>query len=115
VVTDDWTGYAGLRARGYDHHAIATRGRPEVSEGFLPIVHLVYSSLKTGLSGTHYGVSPRHLPAYLNEFTFRFKRRFYPLNAFRPLLGIMGEASSPTLNELNSGDWQQPTYSRCMR
>jgi hypothetical protein len=95
VVTDDWTGYAGLRARGYDHHAIATRGAPEVSEGFLPIVHLVYSNLKTGLSGTHHGVSPRHLQAYLNEFTFRFKRRLYPFNAFRSLLGIVGKFLRP--------------------
>src|SRR5271165_2465922 len=23
IVTDDWSGYAGLRKRGYDHHAIA--------------------------------------------------------------------------------------------
>lgn len=115
VVTDDWTGYAGLRARGYDHHAIATRGRPEISEEFLPIVHLVFSNLKTWLSGTHHGVSPQHLQAYLNEFTFRFNRRFYPFNAFRSLLGIAAEVSSPTLNELYSGDWQHPTYSRCMR
>ena len=32
----------------------------------------------------------KHLQAYLNEFTFRFNRRFYPFNAFRSLLGIAG-------------------------
>ena len=26
VVTDDWSAYGGLRARGFDHHAIAERG-----------------------------------------------------------------------------------------
>ena len=41
-------------------------------------------------------VSAKHLQAYLNEFTFRFNRRFYPLNAFRSLLGIAGEAEAPT-------------------
>ena len=30
MVTDDWSGYAGLRRRGYDHHAIAECGDPEV-------------------------------------------------------------------------------------
>jgi hypothetical protein len=33
IVTDDWSGYAGLRKRGYDHHAIAEYGDPEVAEG----------------------------------------------------------------------------------
>ncbi len=32
---------------------------------------------------------------YLNEFTFRFNRRFYPFNAFRSLLGMPSLAMSP--------------------
>src|SRR5580704_17482048 len=32
VVTDDWSGYASLRKRGYDHHAIAECGRPASPE-----------------------------------------------------------------------------------
>ena len=36
----------------------------------------------------------------LNEFTFRFNRRFYPFSAFRSLLGIAGGAESPTFAEL---------------
>ena len=66
-------------------------GDPEVAEEYLPIVHLVFSNLKSWLTGCHHGVSPQHLQAYLNEFTFRFNRRFYPFNAFRSLLGIGGE------------------------
>ena len=92
VITDDWSGYASLRKRGYDHHAIAECGDPEVAEEFLPISHLVFSNLKTWLNGIHHGVSAKHLQAYLNEFTFRFNRRFYPFNAFRSLLGIAGGA-----------------------
>src|SRR5271166_737941 len=41
IVTDDWSGYAGLRKRGYDHHAIAECGDSEVTDEFLPIIHLV--------------------------------------------------------------------------
>jgi hypothetical protein len=94
IVTDDWSGYGNLRTRGYDHHAIAECGDPEVAEEFMPIIHLVFSNLKTWLNGIHHGVSAKHLQAYLNEFTFRFNRRFYPFNAFRSLLGIAGEVKA---------------------
>jgi hypothetical protein len=115
VVTDDWSGYAGLRKRGYNHHAIAERGDPEVAEEFLPIIHLVFANLKMWLTGIHHGVSTQHLQAYLNEFTFRFNRRFYPFNAFRSLLGMAGGAQAPTFAELYSGDWVHPTSGGCLR
>ena len=86
TVTDDWSGYASLGKRGYEHFAVAECGDPEVAEDYLPIIHLVFANLKTWLIGIHHGVSHQHLQAYLNEFTFRFNRRFYPFNAF-PLLG----------------------------
>jgi hypothetical protein len=42
----------------------------------LPGVHRVASLLKSWLKGTlQGGVSPEHLQAYLEEFTFRFNRR----------------------------------------
>ena len=115
IVTDDWSGYADLRKRGYDHHAIAECGDSEVTDEFLPIIHLVFANLKTWLTGIHHGVSERHLQAYLNEFTFRFNRRFYPFNAFRSLLGIASDAKAPTYAQLYSGDWNHPTSSGCMR
>ena len=78
---------------------------------------------QTGYRGARHGCSrPRrspipafashqHLQAYLNEFTFRFNRRFYPFNAFRSLLGIAGDTSAPTYAELYSGEWRHPTCS----
>ncbi|OAN64790.1 IS1595 family transposase [Magnetospirillum moscoviense] len=111
LITDDWSAYASLRKRGYDHHAIAECGEPEIADEFLPIVHLVFSNLKTWLNGIHHGVSAKHLQAYLNEFTFRFNRRFYPFNAFRSLLGIAGDTIAPTFGELYSGEWQHPRCS----
>src|SRR5271165_2239569 len=115
IVTDDWSGYASLRKRGYDHHAIAESGDPEVVEQFMPMIHLVFSNLKTWLNGIHHGVSAKHLQAYLNEFTFRFNRRFYPFNAFRSLLGIAGGVEAPTYADLYSGAWTHPTSSGCLR
>lgn len=88
VITDAWKSYNSLSERGYAHLPVAESGNPEVAEEYLPIIHLVFSNLKGWLRGCHHGVSPQHLQAYLNEFTFRFNRRFYPFNAFRSLLGI---------------------------
>lgn len=114
IITDDWSGYVKLGERGYCHTAVAERGDRQVAETFLPIIHLVFSNLKTWLRGTHHGVSPQHLSAYLNEFTFRFNRRFYPFNAFRSLLGIAGDVTAPTYADLYAAKSRTTTSSGCV-
>lgn len=110
VITDAWQGYAGLAELGYEHLPVAECGDATVAEEYLPIVHLVFSNLKAWLQGTHHGrVEPKHLQSYLNEFTFRFNRRFYPFNAFRSLLGIGTNGEGPTYAGLYSGDWKHHT------
>lgn len=48
----------------------------EVSK-WLPMVHIVISNLKIFLNGTFHGVSFKYLQEYLNEFSYRFNRRFW--------------------------------------
>jgi hypothetical protein len=43
---------------------------------WLPWVHIAISNLKTFLLGTFHGVSIKYLQEYLNEFCYRFNRRF---------------------------------------
>jgi transposase-like protein len=95
ITTDDWSGYDNLALQGYRLTQVAQRGDPDITEKHLPLIHLVFGNLKTWLNGVHHGVSPQHLQAYLNEFTFRFNRRFFPFTAFQSLLGI-GAATQPT-------------------
>ena len=109
VVTDGWNSGDTLMKAGYKHVSVPILGRREEVEKYLPLIHLVFANLKTWIRGIHHGVSPQHLQAYLNEFTFRFNRRFYPFNAFRSLLGIAGAVNAPTYSELYSGDWEHPT------
>jgi ISXO2 transposase-like protein/transposase-like zinc ribbon protein len=111
IITDAAPSYATLGKLGYEHLPVVEAGNPAVAEEFLPIVHLIFSNLKSWLQGCHHGVSPQHLQAYLNEFTFRFNRRFYPFNAFRSLLGIGSEAPAPTYEGLYSGSWQHANCS----
>lgn len=44
---------------------------------WLPMVHIVIGNLKKFLNGTFHGVSSQHLQEYLNEFSYRFNRRFW--------------------------------------
>jgi transposase-like protein len=77
VHTDGFPAYAGLAALGYEHQATVLLGRgKDAATRLLPRVHRVASLLKRWLLGTHQGaVSEKHLPYYLDEFTFRFNRR----------------------------------------
>jgi transposase-like protein len=108
VRTDGWQGYDELAALGYSHKPLVLDGDPERTDAHLPMIHIAFSNLKTWLLGTHHGVSHQHLQAYLNEFVFRFNRRFYPMTAFNSVLGLASHASAPTYETLYSGEWTHP-------
>jgi transposase-like protein len=106
VRTDGWVGYPGLSKMGYRHEALALNGDPDKAEAHLPMIHLVFSNLKTWIKGTHHSrIEPKHLQAYLNEYVFRFNRRFYPMTAFNSVLGISARVVPPTYAQLYSGEW----------
>ena len=111
VRTDGHKGYDSLcEDHGYSHDVVVMAGDPERAEKHLPMIHLVFSNLQTWLLGTHHGrVEPQHLQAYLNEFVFRFNRRFYPMNSFHSVLGIAARTVSPTYDQLYSGKWEHPS------
>ena len=69
------------------------------------MIHLIFSNLKAWIIGTHHGVSDKHLQAYLNEYVFRFNRRFYPMGMFNSVLGIAVQTEGPTYEELYEGEW----------
>jgi len=90
IRTDEWMGYNKLDQAGYRHEI-----DPDLKH-----IHRVFSNLKTWLLGTHHGVSPQHLQAYLNEYTFRFNRRGTPMAAFQTVLGLSKERMGPTYKGL---------------
>ena len=109
ILSDGWRGYNELMKLRYKHKALPMNGDPENAENHLPLIHVVISNLKTWILGTHHGrVEPQHLQAYLNEFVFRFNRRYYPMNSFNSVLGLAVKSVSPTYEELYSGAWGHP-------
>ena len=76
VATDGRRGYLGLPAEGYDHEPVSSSASRGDAALRLPAIHLVFGLAKRRLLGTHHGaVGEKHLPAYLDEYAFRFNRR----------------------------------------
>lgn len=100
--SDTWAGYNRLLASGYRHQPRSERAVKKAAEevDVVPGVHLVVSNLKTWLRGTHRGVGADHLERYLEEFVFRFNRRFYPMAAFDTLLGLTSKIEPTAYAEL---------------
>jgi transposase-like protein len=76
VHTDGNQAYWTVPEHGYEHERTVLSRGSDPAHVVMPGVHRVASLLGRWLLGTHQGrVSPEHLDAYLNEFTFRFNRR----------------------------------------
>jgi predicted RNA-binding Zn-ribbon protein involved in translation (DUF1610 family) len=109
VLSDGCPGYNKLPSLGYKHDSMVMDGNPANAEEHLPMIHKVFSNLKTWMLGTHHGrIEIQHLQAYLNEYVFRFNRRFHPMSGFNSVLGLAVQAVSPTCEEIYSGAWEHP-------
>jgi transposase-like protein len=75
VFTDAWGSYTALGKLGIDHRP-RKGGHGRQALAVLPWAHSVFGNLKTWLRGTFHGVSPKHLQRYLDEFSYRFDRRW---------------------------------------
>jgi len=104
IITDGWTGYSSLsHSRNYSHEVKVISGSGQEAHELLPHVHMVDSLLKRWINGTHQGnVSPKHLPYYLDEFSFRFNRKLstYRGKLFYRLIQQAVTTSPVPLNEI---------------
>ena len=50
---------------------------PEKASEWLPLVHIMIGNMKKFVNGTFHGVSSNYLQEYLDEFCYRFNRRFW--------------------------------------
>lgn len=120
VVTDGASAYRDVRLIGY-RHEIESAAHGMAQRDVLRHFHLVVSNLKTYLAGTYHGaVTPKHVQAYLNEYTFRFNRRRSPQAAFQTLLGIASRVEAPEYDEIyadegEEGGWEHPNPPRRTR
>jgi len=74
VTTDGYLSYGFLSS--YFRHVPQTRVRNSTDDYMLPKVHILIANLKMWLRGTYNCLPSKHLQRYLDEFIFRFNRRW---------------------------------------
>ena len=75
LMTDQWSGYLHM-SRMVDHRVVNHNDWYVTPDGISTnSVETFWSLLKRGIVGQYHKVSIRYLPAYLDEFTYRFNHR----------------------------------------
>ena len=79
IVTDELRAYPTALGELGDRHETVNHGKKEYvrlgTDIHTNTVESAFSLLKRGIVGTWHKISAKHLPAYLDEMTFRFNRR----------------------------------------
>lgn len=87
VMTDEYLPYKTLTKEGYTHQTV-NPGLKEYVRGDIHVNTLegFWSQLKRSINGTYHAVSPKYLQSYVNEFSYRYNRRFYLISLFYLML-----------------------------
>src|SRR5208282_4925240 len=76
-LPDTFRSYNGLDARGYIHERINhSEGVYVVGEVHTNTIEGFWSLIKRGIGGVYHNVGRHYLQTYLNEYSFRYNRRF---------------------------------------
>jgi transposase len=77
VFTDDFRSYNGISARGYTHRRINHSENVYVAgEVHTNTIEGFWFLIKSGIRGVYHSVGRHYLQSYLNEYSFRYNRRF---------------------------------------
>jgi transposase-like protein len=89
LVTDGHASYPGIAEYRHDPRVIGNMA------AHIPLkwIHRVFALLKRWSLGTYHGLRRQHIDTYLNEFVFRYNRRFYRHVSFETVLGLAARHS----------------------
>ena len=85
VTTDGKTAYRTLKDICKLNKAIIITDKTKVSKIF-PWVHTAISNAKKKLLGLHHHVNDKYMQNYLNEFCYKFNRRYFRIKLFDRLV-----------------------------
>jgi transposase-like protein len=105
LLTDGFAGYGGRDAALGEHlkHTPVVQDEAANAGEFFPIIHTLFGNIKAWLVGTHHGVSTKHLPRYLREWSYRFNRRNLPNGLDGYLIRRAVECATITYDQLKTG------------
>jgi transposase-like protein len=83
ILTDGHTAYKQLK-EDYVHQCQIYYSSKD--HEFLKWLHIIIGNAKAYIIGTYHGLEKNFLQAYLDEFCYRFNRRFRPKQLFERLL-----------------------------
>jgi len=89
LLTDGHASYLALSGYRHDPRVVGKMA----GHVALPWIHRVFALMKRWSLGTYHGLRRKHVDSYLNEFVFRYNRRFYRHVSFETLLGIASHRS----------------------
>ena len=87
LLTDGHKSFPGLKGYRHDPRVVGKMAAHIV----LPWIHRAFSLMKRWSLGTYHGLRRKHVDTYLNEFVFRYNRRFYRHVSFETLLGFAAD------------------------
>jgi transposase-like protein len=91
LLTDGHKSYPRLTGYRHDPRIVGKMAAHVV----LPWIHRAFSLMKRWSLGTYHGLRRKHVDTYLNEFVFRYNRRFHRHVSFETLLGLVAH-NEPT-------------------
>ncbi len=102
IYTDDWHAYDGCGDENTKHSRV-THSEDEWVRGDVHTnsIEGAFSLLKRSIVGSYHQISAKHLPAYLDEFEFRFDNRDNPF-MFRDTLLRLIASDKVTYDELTA-------------
>ena len=98
IKSDGYSSYKVLTDSDYKHSPEVVYN-VDVTE-VLHWVHIVISNAKAFINGTYHGLGCKHLQKYLDEYCYRFNRRFWENQLFDRLLRACSIGKTTTYSEL---------------
>jgi transposase-like protein len=98
IITDGLNVYTPLSSNGYtlNQKIFDPKNEPE----HLHWIHIIISNVKSFISGTFHGLDSLHLQRYLNEFCYRFNRRYFKSGVFSRLVNACACSPKFTYHDL---------------
>lgn len=86
ITTDGANHYSKLKDMVKDHHYVKMTHIP--AHTVLPWVHKTISNAKRNFLGIHHSIGRNYTQNYLNEFCFKFNRRYNDMDLFDRVLNV---------------------------